>query len=558
LHIDLTSPCIVEHLTEESMMVIDMSNLSPEKKLEAALNGLMRSAPFWAVPASGAKYVPDSTCRTLWVNVEYINKKRQITIGYDPQRFVAAEPLAVIEFGLAHEICHVELKHHTRRKGRDFETWQQACDYEANALLKHAGWQVPSFALYNPKFDGMSVEQIYDVLKAEKDKKQQEQDEQKKQEQQQEQASGSDTSEDEQQDEQADEQEQDENKGSADSSDTSPNSDSSDSDSSSDAEGSSDTSDTSEGDTDENKASGSGDGEGEQGDNAEGNGSGLAHTGDQDEQDEQADNAGSGSSSDASEDYEEGNTSAEDEQAPDNSTYFGEVRDMSVNGADATDEQKLEEQQTIEVMTHQAAQIARKAGNMPGYLSAIVDFLTSPAVDWRTALASWINEAARSDYSWARPSRRYSSLNIPMPSLTRKELGKIAIALDTSGSVMGRKEMVEEIVAEVQSLFETFNIPAAIFIPCDTRVIESEVQELGPTDELDLSKIYGGGGTDFRGPFSWIEQSEENIIGLIYLTDGECWSFPANEPDYKVMWFVAKGGYQKFQVPFGEIVSINE
>jgi predicted metal-dependent peptidase len=425
------------------------------------------------------------------VQVKVENKQRSIAIYYNPQN-VLQRPLWEVEFILCHEVYHVEAKHHLRRNDRDFDLWQQACDYETNGVLVASGKRMPADGLFDKQFDGMDVDQIFSILYGRKQKP------------------GDD---DEQTDDSNGEQ-QDENEPESQSTDDEQNTKEK----------------TDDSDTQSNTSS------------------------DFEEQKTQESAVTDDNADDSQDQSEQSEESDSQKQGKSSKSGFGEVRDFEGETGDPTEDEKAAEEQSIEIGAHQAAQLARKAGNMPAYLEQLVDYLTAPKLDWRTALASWINEVSQCDYSWSRVSRRYASMNIPMPALYRRDIGKIAIAIDTSGSVMCRPEMISEIISEVQSLFETFKIPSAIILPTDTRVMEEHVQEIGMYDEIDLTKIPGGGGTDFRPPFEWIEERSENIIGMIYLTDGECWSFPSEEPEYRTLWFVAKGGMHGFKPPFGEVV----
>jgi len=64
----------------------------------------------------------------------------------------------------------------------------------------------------------------------------------------------------------------------------------------------------------------------------------------------------------------------------------------------------------------------------------------------------------------------------------------------------------------------------------------------------------GGGGTDFRPVFEWVENQGVNPCCLIYLTDLECNRFPAHAPAYSVLWI--QTGNSGYRVPFGEIVQM--
>ena len=67
---------------------------------------------------------------------------------------------------MAHEVLHPALQHHIRRGSRCPERWNRACDYAINLLVLDAGLSLPSDALVDGQYRGMSAEQIYNLLEA--------------------------------------------------------------------------------------------------------------------------------------------------------------------------------------------------------------------------------------------------------------------------------------------------------------------------------------------------------------------------------------------------------
>jgi predicted metal-dependent peptidase len=66
---------------------------------------------------------------------------------------------------LAHEVMHPAMQHHTRRGDRDPRLWNEAGDYAINPILTEAGFALPGTPLLDPRYYGMTVEQIYEALK---------------------------------------------------------------------------------------------------------------------------------------------------------------------------------------------------------------------------------------------------------------------------------------------------------------------------------------------------------------------------------------------------------
>jgi predicted metal-dependent peptidase len=89
-----------------------------------------------------------------------------VVLRYNPV-FVDTLNAATLAGVLAHEVMHPALQHHTRRSKRDPRRWNEACDYAINPLLLDAGLHLPDDVLVDPRFRGMSAEQIYNLREAE-------------------------------------------------------------------------------------------------------------------------------------------------------------------------------------------------------------------------------------------------------------------------------------------------------------------------------------------------------------------------------------------------------
>lgn len=78
--------------------------------------------------------------------------------------FVATLAAAEVVGVLAHEVLHPALQQHLRRRDRNPERWNRACDFAINPLVVDAGLTLPKDALLEDRFRGMSAEQIYNLL----------------------------------------------------------------------------------------------------------------------------------------------------------------------------------------------------------------------------------------------------------------------------------------------------------------------------------------------------------------------------------------------------------
>lgn len=194
-----------------------------------------------------------------------------------------------------------------------------------------------------------------------------------------------------------------------------------------------------------------------------------------------------------------------------------------------------------------AAQAARQAGKLSQSMMRWVDGLLAPSLPWRALLARFFAVNQRDDYSWRRPSRREG--DALLPRLSSEGLDVVA-AIDTSGSISD--EELREFVGELDALKGQVRAKVTL-LACDNRVAENAPWEFEPWDTMQLPPgLEGGGGTDFRPVFDWVETENRSPNLLVYFTDAEG-DFPKQPPGYPVVWLV-KG---KGAVPWGERVQLN-
>lgn len=86
-----------------------------------------------------------------------------IIISVNPNYFMDLEPRARVGL-LAHEAWHPAFNHPIRGIGKQHERYNKAADYVINIMLKDEGYTLPPNGLCEPKYRGMSTDQIYDLL----------------------------------------------------------------------------------------------------------------------------------------------------------------------------------------------------------------------------------------------------------------------------------------------------------------------------------------------------------------------------------------------------------
>lgn len=213
-----------------------------------------------------------------------------------------------------------------------------------------------------------------------------------------------------------------------------------------------------------------------------------------------------------------------------------------------TDSQLIAKRETeAKQLVSRALQAAKMQGSLPaGMELAIEDVLTVP-VDWKEATADFITSISTTDYSFSTPNKRYLHTGFALPSLRNECRQKIAVCIDTSGSIGGAD--LNLFGAHVKELCDMLNSGVTV-IWTDAAI--AGVQEFEAGEPLKLIPK-GGGGTDYRPAFKFIEESEAEYGGIIYITDGYCDSFPKAEPALPVLWVLPEKN-NKFKPAFGNII----
>jgi predicted metal-dependent peptidase len=210
-----------------------------------------------------------------------------------------------------------------------------------------------------------------------------------------------------------------------------------------------------------------------------------------------------------------------------------------------------DERQTLEVQWQQrlagAAQQAMQSGKMGGTIARLIDHLLQPQLPWRMLLARYMTAVARDDFTYMRPSRREGDAILPSLRSSQVEL---VVAIDTSGSI--RATEMDEFLSEVSALKGQMRARVTL-LACDTEIPEDAPWVYEPWEDFSCPvKIDGGGGTDFRPVFQWLDAQHQQPQLLVYFTDARG-LFPPAEPNFPVLWLV-KG---KEKVPWGQRIQLN-
>lgn len=222
--------------------------------------------------------------------------------------------------------------------------------------------------------------------------------------------------------------------------------------------------------------------------------------------------------------------------------HFDDATGEDGQPADAAE--RAEQEEEWQVAVAQAAQVAKACGKLPGGIERAVDELLNPKVNWREALQRYFKQRAKDDYSWSRPNRRFAHRGLYLPSLDGMKIGKLAFAIDMSGSI-GQDE-INQFCSEMEDVRRTIKPEEVIALCFDTQV--KEVLRFGEDDPIEV-KAHAGGGTAFDDPPRVLEELGIEPEALVYLTDLDSSAFPP-EPPYPVLWV----SNFKQHAPFGDVI----
>ena len=163
---------------DNSLEISQEEEIEFRKRLDLVLFGFAHWFPFWGILSERCRY--SLTKNNLFCPTACVDKNGHIIFNLD---FVGTLSNEQFLFLVAHEICHFVFEHAARMGSRDPMLWNVAADYAINLMLHYQfnnmkyvikdivfdeSWTVGS---NDCKYDGMTVEAIYEDLKNDKDNK---------------------------------------------------------------------------------------------------------------------------------------------------------------------------------------------------------------------------------------------------------------------------------------------------------------------------------------------------------------------------------------------------
>jgi hypothetical protein len=126
------------------------------------------------------------------------------------------------------------------------------------------------------------------------------------------------------------------------------------------------------------------------------------------------------------------------------------------------------QEETWAIATAQAEATAKAMGISAGDAARAIREQVTPRVEWRDVLRRYLSAAARSDYTWTPPNRRYIARGLYLPSLRSETLGPVVVAVDTSGSI--DDATLAAFAAEITAILDEAAPEAVQVVYCDAGV----------------------------------------------------------------------------------------
>jgi len=274
--------------------------------------------------------------------------------------------------------------------------------------------------------------------------------------------------------------------------------------------------------------------------------------GDQEEGDEQGGQGGG----------EQGQGEKKENTSGHKGTSCGEIRDAPVR-QNGTPQEVEEARRELKERVAQAKIIEKSHGMGDGDGRFTVSDETSDEHFVPSQIVrEFLQGSFEAERSFRRPNKRFYALGHTLPT-RRTEPAELIVCIDSSGSV-GYEEFTAfktELVNWAHDL-EVKRIKVAYV---DRRIHKNPDSEEAwfvydldtgsGADALDLD-IWGGGGTSFDPIFKYIEENNDDVQALIYMTDGEG-RVTHDEPPFPVLWVTSHVEPRFFnQAQWGEIVYI--
>lgn len=209
--------------------------------------------------------------------------------------------------------------------------------------------------------------------------------------------------------------------------------------------------------------------------------------------------------------------------------------------------EQIQEEQLYDEFAKAVFEEEIKSGEAPSSIERFFKLTCSGKINWRDELKAALERFYKDDYTLLPPSKKFLHMNLYIPSSVSQRFN-LVVAIDTSGSV--DEKLLNEFLSELNFLTNTISNYQIELLLCDDKILLHKTFYSGDILEAEIK---GGGATDFRPVFEFVERELEDVKLLIYFSDLEG-IFAKEEPNYTVKWVSPK----EADVPFGEVIVLRD
>jgi predicted metal-dependent peptidase len=185
-----------------------------------------------------------------------------------------------------------------------------------------------------------------------------------------------------------------------------------------------------------------------------------------------------------------------------------------------------------------------KAGTIPGDIQIFLNKLLNPKLPWNRILAKYLHAFSKNNFTFKRPNRRFFPEHY-LPSLFSQNLDRIAIAIDTSGSVSDKDFL--GFITETHSILRMMNPKEITFIQFDHGI--RAIDSVKNVRDLMGLKFTGRGGTEITEVLNWTNTHKPQL--LLVFTDGY-FDFENASTKVPTIWLIH--GNPEWEAPFGKVI----
>lgn len=197
----------------------------------------------------------------------------------------------------------------------------------------------------------------------------------------------------------------------------------------------------------------------------------------------------------------------------------------------------------------EALEYARQRGNVPAGFERLFDKIHGNYLNWRQLLYKYITRTIPIDFTYARPSKKSYALKTYFPNIVRESLN-VVVAVDTSGSISDKE--ISDALSEVIGIVNSFRGIQMTIIYADAKVKKVVTFRHPTLEDILKEKPVGGGGTDHRPVFDYIEKHLKNTQLVIAFTD--MWTIFPQRCSIPTLW-INFDKTNKNKPPFGIVIN---